>query len=57
MVDFINLSKLGREESESNETVSGLVPHKGYLKAKVRNVNNRPHDYCRNRVSRFGSNR
>ena len=40
MADTKNLSKSFSEESESNVIISGLVPRRGYLKAKVRNVNN-----------------
>ena len=43
--DIINLSKSICEESESNVIISGLVPRKGYLKAKGYN---RLRDYCRN---------
>ena len=48
VADIINLSNSISEERGSNEIVSGLVPRKGYFKTKVRNVNNRLHDYCRN---------
>ena len=46
--DIINLSKSVSEESGINVIISGLVPRKGYLNAKVRNVNNRLRHYCRN---------
>ena len=36
--DIINPSKSVSEESGTNVIISGLVPRKGYLKAKVRNV-------------------
>ena len=51
--DVINLPKSVSEESGSNVIISGLVPRKGYLYAKVRNVNNRLDDYCRNRMLTF----
>ena len=51
--DIINLSKPVSEESGSNVLISGLVPRKVYLNAKVRNVNNMLHDYCRNRMLTF----
>ena len=51
--DIINLSKSVREESGSNVIISGLVPRKEYLNAKVRNVNNMPRDYCRSRTLTF----
>ena len=51
--DIINLSKSVSEECGSNVFISGLVPRKGYLNAKVRNVNNRPRDYCRYRILSF----
>ena len=38
--DITNLSKSVSEESASNVLISGLVPRKGYLKAKLRNINN-----------------
>ena len=38
--DITNLSKSVSEESASNVLISGLVPRKGYLNAKVRNINN-----------------
>ena len=47
-VDIINLARLVSEESGIYVIISGLVPRKGYPNAKVRNVNNRLHDYCRN---------
>ena len=46
MADIVNLSKSVSEESGSNVITSGLVPRKGYLKKKVRNINNRLRDYC-----------
>ena len=51
--DIINLPKSVGEESGSNVVISGLVPRKGYLNAKVRNVNNRQPDYCKNRMLTF----
>ena len=51
--DIINLSKSVSEESGSNVIISGLVPRKEYLNAKVRNVNNMLRDYCRNRMLTF----
>ena len=51
--DIINLSKSVGEESGSNAIIFGLVPPKGYLNAKLRNVNNRLRDYCRNRMLTF----
>ena len=45
---IINLSKSVSEESESNVIISGLVPRKGYLNVKERNVNNRLCDDYRN---------
>ena len=36
--DIINLSKSVGEESGTNVIISDLVPCKGYLKGKVRNV-------------------
>ena len=39
--------------SGRNVIISGLVPRNGYLNAKVRNVNNRLRDYCRNRMLTF----
>ena len=51
--DIKNISKSFSEESESNIIISGLVPRKGYLKAKVRNVNNTLCDYCRNCILTF----
>ena len=48
--DIINLSKSVSQESGSNVIISGLVPRKGYLNAKVRNINNRLRDYCGNRM-------
>ena len=53
MANVINLSKSVREENGSNFIISGLVPRKWYFNAKVRNVNNRLHDYCRNRMLTF----
>ena len=50
-IDFPNLSKSVSEESGSNVIISGLVPCKGYLNTKVRNMNNRLCDYCGNRIS------
>ena len=38
--DIINLSGSVSEESTSNVIISGLVPRKGYLNAKVRDINN-----------------
>ena len=38
--DITNLSKSVSEESASNVLISGLVPRKGYLNAKLRNINN-----------------
>ena len=38
--DIINLSESVSEESTSNVITSGLVPRKGYLNAKVRDINN-----------------
>ena len=52
-VDTINLSKLGSEESGINVIISGLVPRKGYLNVKLRNVNNKLLDYCRNCMLTF----
>ena len=46
--DIINISKSVSEESGSNVIVSGLVPRKGYLNTKERNVNNRLRDYSGN---------
>ena len=51
--DIKNLSKSFCEESGSNVIISGLVPRKGCLNAKVRNVNNRLRDYCRNCILTF----
>ena len=51
--DVINLWKSGREESGNNEIISDIVPRKGYLNAKARNVNNRLRDYCGNRMLTF----
>ena len=51
--DIINLSKSVSEESGSNVIISGLVPRKEYLNAKVRNVNNMLRYYCRNRMLTF----
>ena len=51
--DIINLSKSVSESNGSNVIISVLVPRKGYLIAKVRNVNNRICDYCRNRMLTF----
>ena len=51
--DIINLSKSVSEESRSNVVISGLVPYKGYLNAKLRNINNKLRDYCRNRILSF----
>ena len=51
--DIIHLSKSDSEEKGSNVIIPGLVPYKGYLNAKVRDVNNRPRDYCRNRMLTF----
>ena len=48
--DIINLSKSISQESGSNVIISGLVPRKGYLNAKVRNTNNRLRDYCGNHM-------
>ena len=53
MADIRNLSKSVSEESESNVIISGLVPRKAYLNPKIRNVNNRLPDYCRNRMLTF----
>ena len=53
MADVINLSKSVSEENGSNFIISGLVPRKWYFNVKVRNVNNRLHDYCRNRMLTF----
>ena len=53
MTDIINLSKSVSEESGCNVIVSSLVQLKGYLNAKVSNVNNRLHDYCKNRMLTF----
>ena len=39
--DIINLSKSVSQESESSVIISGFVPCKGFLSAKVRNVKNR----------------
>ena len=50
-IDFPNLSKAVSEESGSNVIISGLVPCKGYLNTKVRNMNNRLCDDCGNRIS------
>ena len=47
-VDIKNLSKSVSEESGINVIISGLVSCKGYVNAKVRSVNNRLRDYCRN---------
>ena len=51
--DITNLSKSVSEESGNNVIISGLDPRKGYFKVKVRNVNNRLCDYCRNRMLTF----
>ena len=51
--DIMNLSKSVSEESGSNVIISGLVPSKEYLNAKVRNVNNMLLDYCGNRILTF----
>ena len=51
--DIVNLSKSVSEKSGSNVIISGLVPRKGYLIAKVRNTNNRLRDYCTNRIFNF----
>ena len=53
MANGINLSKSVREENGSNFIISGLVPRKWYLNGKVRNINNRLHEYCRNRMLTF----
>ena len=53
MADIINLSKSISEESGSNVIISALVPRKWYLNMKVRNVNNRLRDYCKNRMLTF----
>ena len=44
--DIINLSKSVGEKSGSKVIGSYLVPHKGCLNAKVRNVNNMLPDFC-----------
>ena len=54
--DIINPSKSVSEESESNVIISGLLPYKGNLNAKVRNVNNRLRNYCRNYMLNFLKN-
>ena len=41
------------EESGSNVIIYGLVPRKGYLNTKERNINNRLRDYCGNRMLTF----
>ena len=46
--DIINISKSASGESGSNVIVSGLVPRKGHLNTKERNVNNRLRDYSGN---------
>ena len=51
--DIINLPISVSEESGSNVVISGLVPRKGYLNAKVANVNNGQCDYCKNRMLTF----
>ena len=51
--DIIHLSKSDSEEKGSNVIIPGLVPYKGCLNAKVRDVNNRPRDYCRYRMLTF----
>ena len=53
VADIINPSESVSEESGSNVIISGLVPRKEYLNAKVRNVNNMLRDYCRNRMLTF----
>ena len=50
---MINLSKSVSEESGSNVIISGLVPRKGFLNARVRNVKNRLRNYCRNPILTF----
>ena len=45
MEDIIKLSKSDSEESGSNVIISNLVPRKGYLNTKVRNINNMLGDY------------
>ena len=49
----MDLSKSVSEESGSNVIISGLVPRKEYLNAKVRNVNNMLLDYCGNHMLTF----
>ena len=45
-VDIINLSRPVSEESGINVIIPGLVPRKGYVNAKEKNVNNRLRHYC-----------
>ena len=42
-----------KKEGGSNVIISGLVPRKRYLNIKLRNVDNRLRDYCRNRMLTF----
>ena len=49
--DIINPSK--ERKGGRNVIISGLVPRKGYLNTKLRNVNNRLRDCCRNRMLTF----
>ena len=51
--DIINLTKSVSEESGSNVIISGLVPRKEYLNAKIRIINNRLRDYYGNCVLTF----
>ena len=51
--DIKNLSKSFSEESGSNVIISGLVARKGYLNAKLRNVNKSLRDYFRNCILTF----